>query len=96
LGDFGCSRKIGEIEPYRQAGGLPPGTPGYQAPELLLPPTPAGGCGVTANADVYSFGVTAWQLRHRHAGAPFGRAHPHQIIYQVVTGLFFQLIFLLI
>jgi len=85
LGDFGCSRRHGEIETASRTGSLPPGTPGYQAPELLFTSSSASAVegGASFAADVYAFGVTAWQLRHRHGGGPFGGAHPHEIIYQV-------------
>jgi len=78
LADFGCSRKVDEP----LLGCTPPGTPGYQAPELL---SMSSSFLANTASDVYSLGILAWQLRYRLGGAPFGRAHAHQVIYQVVS-----------
>ena len=44
------------------------GTPGYQAPELLLGKSPAAAC------DVYSLGILLWQLDSRKV--PYAGQHP--------------------
>ena len=49
------------------------GTPGYQAPELLLGKVPTAAC------DVYSLGLLFWQLDSREV--PYARQHPQ--VYHV-------------
>uniref|UniRef100_A0A8B9ISY5 Serine/threonine-protein kinase mos n=2 Tax=Amazona TaxID=12929 RepID=A0A8B9ISY5_9PSIT len=56
IGDFGCSQKLEEslsqsLHVYQQGG-----TYTHRAPELLK------GERVTAKADIYSFGITLWQI----------------------------------
>ncbi|KAB7504173.1 Serine/threonine-protein kinase mos [Armadillidium nasatum] len=69
LGDFGCTCKLNDIPAYSL------GTVAYQAPEALK------GNPVTDRCDIYSLGITAWQLLTRES--PYPGQHPHVIIYKV-------------
>lgn len=55
------------------------GTPGYVAPEVIrgYPPSPP--------SDVYSLGVTAWQMISREL--PFAKMHSHTILYLSGKGM---------
>ena len=53
------------------------GTYAYRAPELLRGETP------TAKADIYSFGVTQWQMLSRRR--PYENLHQHCVIFGVVA-----------
>ncbi|KAK3912767.1 Serine/threonine-protein kinase mos [Frankliniella fusca] len=71
LCDFGCSSPIGAERPYLQ------GTVGYAAPEVLQ------GFKPTTAADVYSLGITMWQLIS--GISPYKGHREHTVIYKVVT-----------
>ena len=63
-----------------QSGGrawLLAGTPGYQAPELLLGLNPAPPC------DLYSLGVLLWQVDSREV--PWAGHHPQAVMFRVVS-----------
>lgn len=53
------------------------GTYAYRAPELLRGEPP------TAKADIYSFGVTQWQMMSRQR--PYENQHQHCVIFGVVA-----------
>ncbi|XP_036415591.1 proto-oncogene serine/threonine-protein kinase mos [Colossoma macropomum] len=74
LADFGCSLQLGQDREARarEIGG----TYTHRAPELLK------GERVTVQADIYSFGVTLWQLLTREP--PYGGERQH-VIYAVVA-----------
>ncbi|PRW58809.1 kinase [Chlorella sorokiniana] len=73
LGDFGLSRMLDGRSTYIQTGSL--GTPTHAAPELLREGR------LAVPADVYAFGVLAWELV---AGEEAWRGqHPMQIILAV-------------
>lgn len=71
LCDFGCSSLVGAERQYLQ------GTVGYAAPEVLQGMKP------TAAADVYSLGITMWQLIS--GTSPYKGHREHTVIYKVVT-----------
>ncbi|XP_046401217.1 serine/threonine-protein kinase mos [Ischnura elegans] len=74
LCDFGSSRVM-ETE-----GGVKapwPGTPAFAAPEVLQ------GLCVTCKVDVYSFGITMWQMLSREP--PYFGEDIHSVIYKAVT-----------
>lgn len=79
VGDFGCSQKVefdtGVISPTNRSSLT--GTFAYRAPELLRGEPP------TFKADVYSYGVTLWQLQSRET--PFCNQNPHVVIFGVVA-----------
>ncbi|XP_014675697.1 PREDICTED: tyrosine-protein kinase JAK2-like [Priapulus caudatus] len=75
LTDFGCSQKLGENLTATQDKTLQ-GTTIYRAPELLM------GADVTPKADVYSFGMTLWQMKSGQQ--PYTGEDPHSVIYRVV------------
>lgn len=79
VGDFGCSQKVeldtGKITPTNRS--VLTGTFAYRAPELLRGEPP------TFKADVYSYGVTLWQLRSRET--PFSNQNQHVVIFGVVA-----------
>ena len=85
LTDFGCSRRLDDEEvgavrarPRRPGSPAFTGTLTYRAPELLR------GAAVSPAADVYSLGVSLWQLRSR--AAPYaGRRDPHAVVFAVVA-----------
>ena len=68
LGDFGCSVSMVKSGTPVGSKAFLVGTPGYQAPELLLGKSPAAAC------DVYSLGILLWQLDSREA--PYAGQHP--------------------
>uniref|UniRef100_T1JHS6 Protein kinase domain-containing protein n=1 Tax=Strigamia maritima TaxID=126957 RepID=T1JHS6_STRMM len=77
LCDFGCSKILdAKIEHCDSTFPLD-GTIAYKAPELLrgFPPT--------LKADIYSAGITLWQLLTRKI--PFADTAPHAIVYKVVA-----------
>lgn len=76
LGDFGCSRDANEIMGPHHCS-IVEGTIAYKAPELLQKSLP------TFKADVYSYGITLWQLLTRKQ--PFAGLDPHVVVYKVVT-----------
>lgn len=71
LCDFGCSSK------FNTADFSLKGTIGYVAPEILQGNKP------TAAADVYSLGITMWQLISGET--PYHNLRGHTVIYKVVT-----------
>ncbi|KAG7211529.1 hypothetical protein KM043_010791 [Ampulex compressa] len=75
LSDFGSSILIGET--YKSDTFH--GTPGYAAPEVLKGSTP------TTASDIYSLGISAWQLLSNKL--PFAGLHPHTIIYLSGKGI---------
>ena len=80
LGDFGCSQRISQanIETPRRRNkrGLA-GTVAYRAPELLRGKT------ATTKADVYSVGVTLWQMLVRET--PYEGQDHHVVVFGVVA-----------
>ena len=77
LADFGCSRKF-EKDQMLNVEACPPGTPGYQAPELLKERQ------VHLKSDIYSLGIMIWQLVTQ-SSQPYPGWHAHTIIYQVAA-----------
>lgn len=79
VGDFGCSQKVeidtGIVSPTNRS--ILTGTFAYRAPELLRGEPP------TFKADVYSFGITLWQLKSRET--PFVNQNQHVVIFGVVA-----------
>ncbi|XP_064605986.1 serine/threonine-protein kinase mos-like [Liolophura sinensis] len=80
LGDFGCCQRVesetGTVSPTNRS--TLSGTVAYRAPEVLRGQPP------TFKADVYSVGITLWQMFSRQP--PYGNeAHPHVIIFRVVA-----------
>ena len=79
VGDFGCCQLLeedtGRVSPTNRS--YLTGTFAYRAPELLRgdAPTPA--------ADVYSFGVTLWQMAARRQ--PYAGENQHVVIYRVIA-----------
>ncbi|KAJ8306492.1 LOW QUALITY PROTEIN: hypothetical protein KUTeg_017037 [Tegillarca granosa] len=77
LCDFGCSQKIDnekglsntEIGPYRHLA--------YRAPELLRGEAP------TKKADIFSFGITLWEMLARKT--PYSGENQHVVIFGVVA-----------
>lgn len=79
LGDFGHSLKI-ERSPYAISPRCvlsPKGTVSYTAPEVLRGFLPSFA------SDIYSLGITLWQIQSREI--PFAGEHPHVVIYKVVS-----------
>ena len=84
LTDFGCSQRLPSVDdavrsPTQRRPGSPTlnGTFAYRAPELLR------GGAATPAADVYSLGVTLWQLRSR--STPYAGRDWHAVIFAVVA-----------
>jgi hypothetical protein len=74
--DFGLARPVAPPAPGLTATGVSIGTPGYMAPEQLR------GQAVDARADVFAFGVMAYELASaRH---PFGRGDAAALLERVV------------
>ena len=82
LGDFGCSASTAKHGTPVGAKAFLVGTPGYQAPELLLGKSPTAAC------DVYSLGILLWQLDSREV--PYAGQHP-QVIGKLLLCLVFWL-----
>ncbi|XP_064625765.1 serine/threonine-protein kinase mos-like [Lineus longissimus] len=79
LGDFGCCLKIDRntgLVNYNHRS-LLTGTFAYRAPELLKGEIP------TSKADVYSYGITLWQMASREH--PYGTENQHVVIFGVVA-----------
>ncbi|XP_029003689.1 proto-oncogene serine/threonine-protein kinase mos [Betta splendens] len=80
IADFGCSLKLDD---GREASAVSPllshvgGTYTHRAPELLK------GEGVSTKADVYSFGITLWQLITREQ--PYADKDRQYVLYAVVA-----------
>ena len=79
VGDFGCCQElqfgIGNCSPTQRSSLT--GTFAYRAPELLK------GLAPNAKADVYSFGITLWQMWSRES--PFVGENPHVVVFGVVA-----------
>jgi serine/threonine protein kinase len=74
--DFGLARPVTPATPGLTAAGVFIGTPGYMAPEQLR------GQAVDARADVFGFGVMAYELASgRH---PFGQGDSASLLERVV------------
>ncbi|XP_074643815.1 serine/threonine-protein kinase mos-like [Tubulanus polymorphus] len=76
LGDFGCCQLIGGKTNQCRRSQLT-GTFAYRAPELLRGDSP------TSLADIYSFGITLWEMLTRER--PYGAENPHVVIFGVVA-----------
>lgn len=75
--DFGLARPVAPAAPGLTAAGVFVGTPGYMAPEQLR------GQAVDARADVFAFGVMAFELASgRH---PFGQGDSASLLERVVA-----------
>ncbi|XP_045157467.1 serine/threonine-protein kinase mos-like [Mercenaria mercenaria] len=79
VGDFGCSQRVefdtGIVSPTNRS--ILTGTFAYRAPELLRGEPP------TFKADVYSYGITMWQMKSRET--PFTNQNQHVVIFGVVA-----------
>ena len=75
--DFGLARPVAPTSPGLTAAGTFLGTPGYMAPEQLR------GQAVDARADVFAFGVMAYELASGHH--PFGQGDPASLLERVVA-----------
>ncbi|XP_077991278.1 serine/threonine-protein kinase mos-like [Glandiceps talaboti] len=80
LADFGCCQTVkeegqGVVSPTQRS--YLTGTFAYRAPELLRGDAP------TTKADIYSFGVTLWQMVTREQ--PFAGENQHVVIFGVVA-----------
>ncbi|ODN05153.1 Serine/threonine-protein kinase mos [Orchesella cincta] len=76
LADFGSSKKIGDLQSSYKHLQLE-GTIPYTAPELFKGSQPTEKC------DVYSFGITMWQIITREL--PYQDENEHAVIFQVVS-----------
>lgn len=72
LGDFGCVQKLGET-----STGQVVGTYAYRAPELFRGQYPS------EKSDIYSTGISMWQMRERRI--PYENVHHHIIAFKVVS-----------
>lgn len=80
LADFGCCQVLDDEEDEARVSPPPRsclGTFAYRAPELLR------GEPATTKADIFSFGVTLWQLLTRDA--PYSGENQHVVIFGVVA-----------
>lgn len=77
LADFGCSARLSHSNETRLVEKIP-GTPGYQAPELLKAKK------VCLKSDIFSLGVVFWQIVACEK-QPFPGWHPHTIIFRVAA-----------
>lgn len=79
IGDFGCSQRIqnGQGTTSHPTRSYLTGTYAYRAPELLR------GDVATTRADIYSFGITLWQMLSRET--PYAREDHHVVIFGVVA-----------
>nr|XP_002736232.2 PREDICTED: serine/threonine-protein kinase mos-like [Saccoglossus kowalevskii] len=81
LADFGCCQTVqdeideGHVSPTQRS--YLTGTFAYRAPELLRGDVP------TTKADIYSYGVTLWQMLTREQ--PFAGENQHVVIFGVVA-----------
>ncbi|XP_013408178.1 serine/threonine-protein kinase mos [Lingula anatina] len=79
VGDFGCCQHLvegtGQVSPTQRS--YLTGTFAYRAPELLKGEAP------TAKADVYSLGITLWQMLSRES--PYYKQNQHVVIFGVVA-----------
>jgi len=81
LADFGCSKRIASKGSSKTQHIV--GTPGYQAPEHLSRKI------VSEKCDVYSFGITLWQLVSKEE-VIYKDMHPQTIIYKVASSTSFN------
>lgn len=77
LADFGCSEYMERNPEVKRPKSLLTGTFAYRAPELLKGSHP------TEKSDVYSLGITLWQLFNRVF--PYAGVQQHAVIFQVVS-----------
>ena len=79
LADFGCSQRVhdGEGNISFTSRSYLTGTFAYRAPELLRGRHPS------TKADIYSYGVTLWQMLTRET--PFAGENHHVVIFGVVA-----------
>ncbi|KAJ8033239.1 Serine/threonine-protein kinase mos [Holothuria leucospilota] len=79
IGDFGCSQLVqnGQGTTSHANRSYLTGTYAYRAPELLR------GDAATTRADIYSFGITLWQMLVRET--PYARENHHVVIFGVVA-----------
>ncbi|XP_066267368.1 serine/threonine-protein kinase mos-like [Branchiostoma lanceolatum] len=79
VGDFGCCQVVdgetGRVSPTERSHLT--GTFAYRAPELMRGDPP------TTRADIYSYGITLWQMRSREH--PYLGENPHVVIFGVVA-----------
>nr|WGL21351.1 c-mos protein [Sinohyriopsis cumingii] len=79
LGDFGCSHILecdtGTVSPTERS--VLTGTYAYRAPELLRGEAP------TSRADIFSYGITLWQMLSRKT--PYSGENQHVVIFGVVA-----------
>lgn len=79
LGDFGCCQRVekdsGVVSPTERSHLT--GTFAYRAPELLKGDPP------TSKSDVYSYGITLWQMLSREI--PYNNENRHVVIFGVVA-----------
>jgi hypothetical protein len=75
--DFGLARPVAPTMPGLTAAGASVGTPGYMAPEQLR------GQAVDARADVFAFGVMAFELAS--GSHPFGRGDQASLLERAVA-----------
>ncbi|XP_067678570.1 serine/threonine-protein kinase mos-like [Haliotis asinina] len=79
LGDFGCCQEVefntGRVSPTNRSALT--GTFAYRAPELLKGGAPS------LQADIYSYGVTLWQMLSRET--PYANENQHVVIFGVVA-----------
>ncbi|KAM4834905.1 proto-oncogene serine/threonine-protein kinase mos [Thomomys bottae] len=76
IGDFGCSQKLEELQGSRTPPRPLGGTYTHRAPELLV------GDPVSPKADIYSFGITLWQMVTRDVPYSGDRQY---VLYSVVA-----------
>jgi len=80
LRDCACTKVLegdtGRVSPTQRMS-LLTGTFAYRAPELLR-----GECPDT-KADIYSFGITLWQMESRQT--PYDGHEPHAVVFNVVA-----------
>ncbi|XP_012886575.1 PREDICTED: proto-oncogene serine/threonine-protein kinase mos [Dipodomys ordii] len=76
IGDFGCSEKLEELHGSRARPPPLGGTYTHRAPELLI------GDPITPKADIYSFGITLWQMVTRDVPYSGDRQY---VLYSVVA-----------
>ena len=77
LADFGCSEYIERNPAVKRVKSLLTGTYAYRAPELLKGGHP------TEKSDIYSLGISLWQMWNR--SFPYSGVQQHAVIFQVVS-----------
>jgi protein kinase-like protein len=76
--DFGLARSVSGPRARLTVAGIPIGTPGYMAPEQLR------GDALDARADVFAFGVMAYELAT--GTHPFGGSDPAALLERLLSG----------